>query len=229
MSRRSLAASLLALFLVSLATGQPGDPPLVAGEIIVKVSERARISPQIALLMTAHEPAAAADVSAYVETLSDEAGLPFAFDRVTSGRELVLVIRRDAVLHAMAERIREHDAVKGVDIAMDDAGSPFYRQDRLIVDFDRCSDAYRKLANLPSDDAATPPEVKALASSLVGDDRYHIQGTALPGARLAIGVDFRQLTLQLARQLNERADVDYAQPNYGMRISDGGASARNAD
>lgn len=202
-----------------IAIGQPGDPPLIAGEIIVKLNEEASITPQIQRLLTSDEPEATADVTAYVDTLSEETGLPFSFGRVTSGRELVLVIRRDAVLHAMAERIRAHDAVKRVDIAMDDAASPFYRQDRLIVDFDRCSKAHRTVANVPPDVAEAPPEVKALASSLVGDSRYRTEGTALPHARLAIGVDFRHLTLELTRQLNAREDVEYAQPNYGMQIS----------
>jgi len=209
--------------LLSLATQlgaeQADDTVLIAAEVIVKFAQQEPVSAEITKVVIGEPTASQAGsaIRTYVSSLSDEIGMPLVYSRATSGRELVLALRRDVVLEELARRIRSAKDVKGVEVSLDDAGSPMYRTDELIVEFHRCSDSLRTVSEALSGESAADEPATELGAGLVDDSRYQITARLLADKRLAIGMDWKRTTFALVKELSERPEVQYAQPSFVMR------------
>lgn len=199
-----------------LAAGQADDAALIAAELIVKFKQEQPISTEISKLLQGESSTAQAmsAIRTYVSSLSGQIDVPLAYSRATSGRELVLALRRDVLLEELARRIRSAKDVIGVNVSLDDAGSPMYRKDELIVEFHPCSESFRTVSEAMSGYAAADESVTKLGTALLNDSRYEITGRLLPDKRLAIGLDWNKITLELVRELNDRPEVQYAQPSF---------------
>ena len=134
--------------------------------------------------------------------------LSFTYARVTSGRELVLEIRRDAYLNTLAERARAAKGVDDVELVTDRTAGAMDRRDEIHIRFDVESAGY---AELSKTDASG---VDRIARTLIDDERYPLETRVLPDRRLAIGVNSRQLTLMVVEALQSRSEVEYAQANF---------------
>lgn len=214
----TVALTLLCVF-PQLRAQQADDEPIIAAEVIVKFAQEEPVNAEINKLLAGTPTAsqATSSIRVYVSSLSDKVGKPLGFSRTTSGRELVLGLRRDVVLAEMAREIRSAKDVTSVEVSLDEAGSPVYRKDELIVAFDRCSDSFKTIAKALSGDTSADDSAIDFATVLLNDRRYAISARLLPDNRLGVGVDWKKTTLELVKELNERPEVQYAQPSFVMR------------
>lgn len=141
-----------------------------------------------------------------VRTLSSELGVPFAYSRLTSGREIVVEILNRQVYEMVAERIRDAGEVENAAIEKRSVGDANNGPDEILVTIDRS-----QIRLGPDVDA------NALAARLVSDQRFPVICDIRTDGRLAVTPDFENLVAMLVRELASRPDIDYAQPNYKVR------------
>lgn len=203
---RAVSLMLVGLAFGSLDAETVSEPSIVRGEIIVKFSNDHTIDPAISDAFA--DPRKTADLEAYVEQLASQMAAPLRFSRLTSGREIVVEIRREQLLSELADRVAHADRVADVEIQTHDAGLTDISE--LVVDFKPCNKP--NLGNQAS--------VDTTARTLLGDVPHEFRAHTRADKRLGIDIDFRDLLTDLVAALNARNDVDYAQPSYVLRHRD---------
>jgi len=170
--------------------------PVLAGDMIVKFRDTSEAGASMnAVLSGSRTIASAAPVAA---RLSTELGVPLRLVHVTSGREALLAIDRDALLASLAQRAAREPGVASAVPVVPGPGLP---PDLASV----------RLRMTPG--AATAPLAEKLVSGSLVRPRVHSDaaGTTL------LSVDLASLTLALLDLLTQRADVEYAQANRLLR------------
>ena len=205
--RRLLGGGLLVLLLgaapvASLCSAPRSPDTIVTGDLIVKFRDSSEAGASLAAVVSGTR---AMDSAAPLATrLSSDLGVPLKLVQVTSGREALLAIDRDALLRSLAQRAQREPGVK------------------------RAVPVPPPATVLPSEQASVRIELKpqASAQSLAGklgigslvQPRLH---TDASGATL-LSYDMAGLTLALLDRLKRQADVEYAQPNRILRPVDVG-------
>lgn len=164
-------------------------------EVIVKFAPGQAINTTIAKALD--DAGAEKSLGKSMQNLSAELGIPFEYSRLTSGREIVLEVPVDPVLNAIAERLRQSDAVATYAIAS--GGTILVAVDRSGIDPDLLL------------------EPNKLGSRLIDDSRLPVHSEFRADGRLALTPDLERLVTTLVTNLGDRDEVEYAQPNYRAR------------
>lgn len=222
MKTKFIAVGILALMCAGAAGQAQGDPPVYGGELIVKFKPQQDISTAISkALRDTGGPEAEAhyeEIRDYVSALAERAAVPLVMLRITSGGELILAIPRRVFLESLAGPIRSRRGVNTVEISLDPSESPMSQKDRLIVDFNPCAEASARLSR--STESESNDVARSIAATLLEPSARDFDGRRLPDNRLGISVDIQQVALELATRLQDWPEVEYAQPNFAVKIYD---------
>lgn len=166
--------------------------PIVSGDLIVKFRDTSDNGVALAAVLGGTRTVEAA--APLAARLSEVLGVPLKLVQVTSGREALLAIDRDALQRSLAQRAaREPGVARALALAPAAGLSP----DQLSV----------RLELTPQ---AAPQGLAArLTSGNLLRPRLH---TDASGATL-LSYDLARLTLALLERLKQQADVEYAQAN----------------
>jgi hypothetical protein len=183
------------------APAQPVTAPAMAGDLIVKFRNE---SSHGALMSDVLAGKAALPQAAPMATsLSGELGVPLVLVRVTSGREALLAIDRQALATSLAQRASHLAGVKSAKpVPEKSTGLPpaqVWVQLALRKGVS-ADDVARRLATAPHFAPQGPRDAQ--------------QGSE---ASARIGYDLSELTTQLLARLQQRGDVEYAQANRLLR------------
>lgn len=193
--------------LLALAAHAPlpafSSPPrtsavIVSGDLIVKFRDASDNGAALAAVLGGTRTLASAEPMA--ARLSDALGVPLKLVQVTSGREALLAIDRDALQRTLAQRAAREPGVARAVAAAPAGGLP---SDQLSV----------RVELAPQ--AATPALAAQLASGSLLRPRLHNDAS---GATL-LSYDMASLTLALLERLKQQADVEYAQANRLLRVT----------
>jgi hypothetical protein len=199
-------ALILSLMLLTQAPAPAfSSPPraatsIVTGDVIVKFRDASEAGASMAAVLGGTRTVAS--LAPVAARLSDTLGVPLKLVQVTSGREALLAIDRDALMRSLAERAaREPGVVRAITIPAAAAGLP-------------SEQASVRVELTPQ---AVPQALAAkLASGSLLRPRLHNDST---GATL-LSYDMVGLTLTLLERLQQQPEVEYAQANRLLRAVD---------
>jgi hypothetical protein len=213
---------LVAVASLALACTQAnGQPPFVAGDLIVKFRDGDDAGQAVARAMRADQPLA--DVAPIAARLSSELGVPLVATRVTSGRELVLSVDRDRLAQTLTQRLARDPAVRSVTpVAAPKTVLPG-AQVALVVELAPNTEAERQVSETARAGQHTAPEIDALVARMAAGADPRPAGRVNERGQLVVAVDVAALTRELVARLKRRADVEYAQPSQIVRPFGGGA------
>lgn len=182
--------------------------PFAAGEVIVKFSAVSPVGAQIERAASeSDEPGEA--IRAAVRGLSTELGIGLEPKRLGSGGTLLLSIRTTDLPQTIAARLRRQRSVKDAQAVPKTPGA-------VVVELASGSPDAATWATTASGDRTTAARTIATRlESLIG---LPLTGRADDAGRLILTPEMSRYTLQLVERLRERADVEYAQPNYLDRL-----------
>ena len=173
--------------------------PIVSGDLIVKFRDTSDNGVALAAVLGGTRTVEAA--APLAARLSGVLGVPLKLVQVTSGREALLAIDRDALQRSLAQRAAREVGVVSALAAPAAAG---LAADQLSV----------RIELTPQ---AAPQALAArLASGSLLRPRLH--GESAGGALLSY--DMPGLTLALLERLKQQADVEYAQANRLLRAAE---------
>ncbi len=187
------------------------------GEMIVKFAAEHPINAEILTLLT-HNESSSERVKQLVREIGDELGVALRFERITSGREVVINIPREKALEQLATQLAATSGVDRVKIlCAQEKTAPFESYDELVVSFDPDTSSYQAAEAVAQRDNSPERSVQALINELTETTPYELDGRVLPDKRLALRLDLAQTASRLASQLNDLGDVEYAQPNFAVK------------
>ena len=169
---------------------------IVSGDLIVKFRDASDNGAALAAVLGGTRTLASAEPMA--ARLSDALGVPLKLLQVTSGREALLAIDRDALQRTLAQRAAREPGVVRAVASPPAVGLP---ADQLSVRVDL------------TPQAAPQALAASLASGGLLQPRLHKDAS---GATL-LSYDMAGLTLALLERLKQQADVEYAQANRLLR------------
>jgi hypothetical protein len=225
MSRKRALALLCACLLGALLTAASPEAQTEssADQVIVKFTSQSEAGRALARmdLATIGDPAEDARLVELARDFGQRIGVPVRLESLTSGRELLLAVDRDALAAAVAERLRQREGVTSVAVAEPTTGpggepaSP-----RLTVGFEPGSPIAARLARarrvvlgpLPGAGAGAP-EVQAEVRSAAPDH-----------ADLVLDLD--ALVTGLLERVAADPNVQYAQRNLRLTPYQAGAEGR---
>jgi hypothetical protein len=195
------------LLLVQLPAPAFSSPPraaaaVVSGDVIVKFRDASEPGAALAAVLGGTRTVESA--APLAARLSESLGVPLKLVQVTSGREALLAIDRDALLRSLAERAaREPGVVRAITVPPASAGLP----------------AKQASVRVELSPQAVPQALAArLASGNLLKPRLHDQA---PGTAL-LSYDMTGLTLTLLERLKQQPEVEYAQANRLLKAVDAG-------
>jgi hypothetical protein len=198
----ALAGGVLAVQAPAPAFSSPprSSAAIVSGDLIVKFRDTSDGGVALAGVLGGTRTLVSAEPVAV--RLSDALGVPLKLVQVTSGREALLAIDRDALQRSLAQRAARES---GVARALPVAPAPGLPPDQLSVRLELAQQAVPQglAARL-----ATPPTSGSLLQP-----RLHADAS---GATL-LSYDLAGLTLALLERLKQQPDVEYAQANRLLR------------
>ena len=207
----STFATLAAAALAVTAGGLEGprDPLFSPAEAIV----RFRNNSEPALFVAAWakgEVAAQGRLDTYLAALSEELGIPARAKRVASGGDVILAIDMDALNTRLTSHLRGHPRVVGA-VPTNPPGEVTVELAKGSREAQAVEEARLKK---PEGVVAAPPVV---ARELARGFAFDVTGRITPRG-LLVTVDPRAVTLKLVERLRQRPDVEYAQPNFVMKL-----------
>jgi len=186
----------------------------VAGDIIVKFkddSSSGKLMSQIvrgAMQLKEAEKVAA--------RLSQRLGVPLTPVRVTSGRELLLAIDRDRLTRDVLQRATRNSSVSKAEPVHAPAGVLPPREMKFVLDLQKGAAAEREASRRPAA-TADSAEIKTLVDDAAGDLKAAASASVDERGRLVLAIDMAALTTQVAKQLEQCTEVEYAQPNLMLK------------
>ena len=214
---KSLAIStfLATVTVACTAVGAPGPTDgtsHVPGEALVTFAggSDGEAALEAALAGALHEDDA---MLGYLADFSNALGIPVRAQRLTSGREVLLEVDRDALSAALVEllrRDRDPESVRPVDTS---AESPF--QDPRVevrLTFAPGSTEADLLAEARREDSAADP-LDDLAEDLAGSMGLPLTASATGDLELSLQISMTGLTAELLQRLREHPDVAAAELN----------------
>lgn len=197
-----VAAWCAALACTWLIAASAHASPSGADQVIVKFvpeSAAGQVLSGIDLAAVA-DPAGDARLVAVARELGERIGIPLSLESLTSGRELLLALDQEALLGALAERLRRRDDVDSVEVT-DPAGEG--EGPRLAVAFEPDGGF--------ADMVASSPRVT------LGEGEIAAQVLSAERDRAVLALDADALMTTLLARLEADPAVQYAQPNLRLR------------
>lgn len=181
-------------------------------EMIVKFAADHAINGEVSTLL-ARNASTSKRIKNLVTELGNKLGVPLRFQRITSGREVIIDIPPAAARKRLVAHLADSPDVRGADILCDrEKTPPLEPNDEIIVSFNPATAPYHVVAQ------ATPDtSIQTLANSLATDTPYRLLGRVLPDKRLALRLDLASTVSLLAKEMNGLGEVDYAQPNFTVK------------
>ena len=167
--------------------------PALAGDMIVKFRDTSDSGAALAAVLGG---TLSVDTAAPVALrLSESLGVPLRLVQVTSGREALLAIDRDALQRLLAQRASsEVGIVRATAVPAAGAGLP---PDQLLVRLE-----------------ITPQAVpQSLATKLAAGGLLRLRVHSVSAGSALLSCDIVELTVSLLERIRQQADVEYAQAN----------------
>lgn len=184
-----------ALVPASPAAAQTGAA-IVAGDLIVRFRDSSDPGAALAAVLNGQRPIASA--APLAARLSRELGVPLTLVQVTSGREALLAIDREALLQSLAQRAAREPGVARATPVPPVPGLP---SERVSV-------------RIELEPQAAP---RALAARLASGELLRPQLHTDSGGTRLLSYDIAGLTQTLLTRIGKRADVEYVQANRLLR------------
>lgn len=205
------ACVLVALGMASHAQEKTPSRPFAAGEVIVKFVAGSPIGAQIERAASDSEKPGES-IKAAVMGLSKELGIGLEPKQLGSGGTLLLSIRTTDLSQTIAERLRRQRSVKDAQAVRTLPGAV------LVELASGTSDAATWASAASGDRVAAAMTIATRLERLIG---LPLTGRADEEGRLVVTAEMPRYTLQLVERLKERADVEFAQPNFVARLRNG--------
>ena len=194
----------------ALASAASGPAPFVAGDLIVKFTDAREVG-AVAARVLGGEAAAERQLPPLAERLSKDLGVPLRALRVTSGRELVFSLDREALLASLTRRVRQDPDVKRTQPRTEPKTVLPPAEIAVVVQCVPDSDAGQLLLRTARYGTRGDHEVEALVARLAEGVVPQPSGRVNERAELILTLDIAALTVQLVERFKQRADVEYAQ------------------
>jgi hypothetical protein len=206
----------MTLFLCAAILPAPGvvsaERAFVPGEVIVKYRQGSRPGHAV---KEAEQMNDRQQVSAAIEEIGSQVGLPLRLKQVLSGERILIAVDCKQVLTDVTERLRRRDNVSRVVILTPEPigcrtaspmtlkigfapGTAGYEALRAATDM---SPASQRVLDEVQDTAGIPVELGSMAEG-----------------ELVVTLNIRKTTIQLAERLKRVPDVESSQLNYVMRV-----------
>ena len=194
------AAWTCALLIVAGAQTSPGS----ADQVIVKFAPESEAGQVLSRmdLAAVTDPAGDAQLAAIARDLGERIGMPLSLESLTSGRELLLALDREALLSTLAEHLRQRDDVARVEVESVEAL-------RLVVTFEPDGTF--------ADMVASGPRLA------LGAGEIEAEVLSAERGRAVLALDSDALMSSLLARLEADPAVQYAQPNLRLRPYAGGS------
>lgn len=187
---------------------------MISGDLIVKFRDASEPGTQLAAVLAGQRTVAS--VAPLAARLSGELGVPLNLVQVTSGREALLALDRQALGRALLARAGREASVRRVALAAPavPAGLP---GTQLVLNLETQG---------PMPTTARDALGARLAIGTLGRPRVVVAQGADSAIRLHYDVD--ALTLALIARLQQRPEVEYVQANRLLRPAPAGSGASGA-
>jgi hypothetical protein len=194
-----------------------------ADQVIVKFTSQSEAGRALARmdLATIGNPTEDARLVELAQDFGERIGIPVRLESLTSGRELLLAVDRDALAAAVAARLRQREGVTSVEVADPTTGAGGEpASPRLTVGFEPGSPFAERLAR----------ESRVALEHLPGagpgalDVQAEVQSAAPDHADLVLDLD--ALMTGLVERAKADPDVQYAQRNLRLTPYQAGAKER---
>ena len=217
----SIAAVLVLLTCLKAAQRKGAGDNVSLGEVIVKFSDKSKPAEFSAHAIADSNPHDT-KLNSYIQSISAEMGIPLEVTRLGSGGNVILRIRESEIVTSIVNRLREDRNVQDVQIIPEnDSAAP-----SVEVTFKDDTPEARVLIRASREGAEPNSDVQAIAERVQGSDMGLLPRVTPPG-RLVLAIDRRRLTLAVVRQLSQRPDVEYAQPNFFRRPIEAGNNVQS--
>lgn len=194
--------------------GAPAGAPMVSGDLIVKFRDASEPGAQLAAVLAGQRTVAT--MVPLATRLSAELGVPLALVQVTSGREALLALDREALGRALLARAGREAAVRRASVAPPPAPAGLPGSELVL----------RIEMHASTQAAARDALGTRLALGQLVRPRLALAEAA--AGTVSLHYDIDALTLALITRLQQRADVEYAQANRLLRPAPGGGAASGA-
>jgi exosortase/archaeosortase family protein len=187
----------------------PAGAPMISGDLIVKFRDASEPGAQLAAVLAGQRTVAS--VAPLAARLAGELGVPLTLVQVTSGREALLALDREALGRALLARAGREASVRHAVMTVPPTTSGLPGSELVLR-----IETHRN----------TPPATReALGTrlALTGLARPRLvpveggAGSAGGGGTVALHYDIDALTLALIAKAQQRPDVEYAQANRLLR------------
>lgn len=168
----------------------------MAGDLIVKFRDGSDPGAALAAVLNGQRPLASA--APLAARLSRELGVPLTLVQVTSGREALLAIDREALLRSLAQRAAREPGVTRATPVPPPPGLPPEQASVRI-------------------ELAAQASPRAIAARMATGELLRPRLHADAGGATLLSYDMAGLTQALRDRIGQRADVDYVQPNRLLR------------
>lgn len=184
------------------AAAAPAGAPMISGDLIVKFRDTSEPGRQLAAVLAGQRDTASA--APVASSLSADLGLPLVLVQVTSGREALLALDREALGRSLLARAGREAQVQRATMTVPPPGGGLPGAELVL-----------RIELRPAAPAATAQAVASrLALPRMPAPRVQDEAS---GQALRLAYDIDALTLALIERLQQRSDVEYAQANRLLR------------
>lgn len=207
---RAIAGAVALLLLHAVPAGSArAAPPMVSGDLIVKFRDASEPGRQLAAVLAGQRDMASALPLA--SRLSADLGVALVLVQVTSGREALLALDREAIGRTLLARAGREAQVQRATMSVPPPGGGLPGAELVL-----------RLELRPAAPAATAQAVASrLAVARMPAPQLRDAGS---GKEMLLVYDIDAWTLALIERLQQRSDVEYAQANRMLRPAAPGAS-----
>jgi hypothetical protein len=180
---------------------------MISGDLIVKFRDTSEPGTQLAAVLAGQR--SAASMAPLAARLSTELGVPLVLPQVTSGREALFAIDREALARALLARAGRESAIAGARMTVPPPSASVLPGAELTLRVElhsRTPAAAREA--VPARLSLGPPAAPLLRPRVEPEDG---------GVALKLHYDIDGLTSALIAQLQQRPEVEYAQANRLLR------------
>lgn len=184
------------------AAAAPAGAPMISGDLIVKFRDTSEPGRRLAAVLAGQRDMASA--APVASSLSADLGLPLVLVQVTSGREALLALDREALGRSLLARAGREAQVQRATLTVPPPGGGLPGAELVL-----------RIELRPAAPATAAQAVAArLALTRMPAPRVLDEAA---GKALRLVYDIDALTLALIARLQQRSDVEYAQANRLLR------------
>jgi hypothetical protein len=201
---------------VCTAQPRPSGQHFMSGEVIVRFSAKSKGSDLSARALAEGNPSDAA-LSSYIQSVSSDVGVTLEVKRFGSGGNVILGIRHAELVANLLKRFRRIASVENAHSFVEQSASA----SSVEVVFKENSPECEVLAQAAKKGTEPSAQVDAITKKLEQDSMVALTARVVSPSHLLVTPDWQRLTIDLAKRLAKRADVEYAQPNFIRRATSG--------